>query len=530
MLSETAASAPHQPGVYIFKDDKGNPIYIGKAKDLHNRLLSYFSGKLSDRITQMLRSASLLEFVVTDSEAEAFLLESQLIKQYYPKYNIQLKDNQRYTYILITDEEFPRMLVVRRNRLGKFVQKGSLFGPFLPGSAYILAASTLRKIFRIRTCKLGQKRPCLQYHLGFCLGPCAGLISPKEYQKQVEKLKAVLSGGKELEKVIDEMEKEMREATKHRLYEKAIQLRDSIKLLSSLRERQKMESVKCANEDYIAFIEHNGTVYLQMFRKKDGVIRDRKKFELQPLNPQDVLSEFLPRFYEADSIPPTIVVDSIPPSKEALEKFLSMKRGSKVTILSPQKGDKKELLLLLRKNILMEIAGNADPALLELQEKLRLPSIPKIIECFDVSNLFGSHIVGAMVQFTNGSPNKSAYRRFKISSVEGQNDFAAIREIVFRRYRRLKEENSQFPDLIVIDGGIAQLNAARAALNSLNIHLPCIAIAKEREEIFHPDSPTPIVLPKSSQALNILRHARDEAHRFVISYHRFLRKKGALSS
>ncbi|MEM4348065.1 MAG: excinuclease ABC subunit UvrC [Candidatus Anstonellaceae archaeon] len=529
MLSEKIRTAPHEPGVYIFKDKNGTPIYIGKAKDLRNRLSNYSNSNISERIEQMLKSAHSLDFIVTDNEAEAFLLESQLIKQYFPKYNIQLKENQKFTYILITDEPFPRMLVVRRNRLGKIIGKGEIFGPFLAGSAYILAAATLRKIFQIRTCKLGQRKPCLQYHLGFCMGPCAGLVTEQEYAKQVEKLKAVLSGGKELEKVISEMEVEMKNAAKMKLFEKALKLRNSIRLLLSLKEKQKIESKDEKNEDYISFAVANTKVYIQIFRQINGVIRDRKKFEFDNLFSDDVLGDFLPRFYEAEKIPPHIFVDELPPSKDALEEFLSQKRGGSVKILAPQKGDKKKILDLLRKNIMLEITGLADPSLIELQKLLRLPSIPTVIEAFDVSNLFGTNIVGAMVQFVNGNPNKSAYRRYKISSVDQQDDFASIREIVFRRYLRLKSERSQFPNLILIDGGRGQLNAALSALLSLNIEIPCIALAKENEEIYHPDFQEPIRLEKSSSALKVLRYARDEAHRFVISYHRLLRKKETVS-
>lgn len=529
MIFEKIKAAPHEPGVYIFKDEGGNPIYIGKAKDLRSRLSNYVAQNISERIAQMLKSANSVDFIVTDNEAEAFLLESQLIKQYFPKYNIQLKENQKFTYILITDEPFPRMLVVRRNRLGKIIGKGQVFGPFLAGSAYILAAATLRKIFQIRTCKLGQKKPCLQYHLGFCMGPCAGLVSEQEYAKQVERLKSVLSGGKELDKVISEMELEMKKAAKMKLFEKAMRLRDSISLLLSLKEKQKIESKEEKNEDYVSFAISNNKVYIQIFRQINGVIRDRKKFEFDKMLGDDILGDLLPRFYETEKIPPHILVDELPPSKEALEKFLSQRRGGKVEITSPKKGDKRKILELLRKNITLEITGSADPSLLELQKLLGLPSIPRVIEAFDVSNLFGSNIVGAMVQFVNGKPNKSQYRRFKIVSIDEQDDFASIKEIVFRRYSRLKAEKSQLPDLVLIDGGRGQLNAALSAMESLGVKIPCIALAKENEEIYHPDFQEPIRIEKSSHALAVLRHARDEAHRFVVSYHRLLRKKAVVS-
>jgi len=526
MLQDYAKSAPSSPGVYIFKDKAGTPLYIGKAKDIKKRVASYFSAGTPGRAQQMLSQAASLEFIVTDNEAEALLLESRLIKEHFPKYNIDLKDNEKFTYILITDEKFPRMLLVRRSRGGRVKARGKLFGPFTAGSAHVLVASTLRKIFRLRTCRLGQKRPCLQYHLGFCMGPCAGLVSEEEYNKQVERLAEALSGGKRLEEIIKGMESEMKEAARQRQFERALALRNSIRSLSSLLERQKFESASEANEDYISLVQDGSKARIQLFRQLQGVIRDRKKFELEALG-RDALAEFIPRFYEAGGIPRRIYVEREPESKSALEDYLGKRRGGPVSIIVPQKGDKKKLLELLRKNILLEIGGHADPALVELQQALQLPSIPRVIECFDVSSLYGESAVGSMAQFLNGKPNKPGYRRFRIRSVEGQDDFASMREIVFRRYSRLKGEGQAMPDLILIDGGPGQLNAALSALSMLQLSMPCISLAKEHEEIYHPDFAEPIRLPRSSPALKVLQFARDEAHRFGIGYHRLLRKKGA---
>lgn len=527
MLSDTAKAAPRSPGVYLFKDKAGSPIYIGKAKDIRNRIANYFGKGLPDRTEQMVSQAAFLEFIVTDNEAEALLLESRLIKQHFPKYNIDLRDNEKFTYILITDEQFPRMLLVRRNRGGKVTGKGKLFGPFTSGSAYILVASTLRKIFKLRTCRVGQGRACLQYHLGFCMGTCAGLVTPREYNEQVGKLKAVLSGGKKLEEVIEEMEEEMKKASAARQFERALALRNSIRSLSSLLERQKIESEGGANEDYLSLVGHEGKIHIQLFRQIGGVIRDRKKFEFEPVD-ADPLSEFLPRFYEAGGIPRRIYVEKEPESKHAIEEYLTERRRGPVSLILPEKGDKKKLLELLRKNILLEIGGHADPAIVELQSGLELPALPRVIECFDISNLYGTSVVGSMVQFVNGKPNKPSYRRFKIRTVEGQDDFASMREIVFRRYSRLKAEAQQMPDLILIDGGAGQLNASLSALSELQLAIPCVSLAKEFEEIYHPDRSEPLRLPRSSPALKVLQYARDEAHRFGIAYHRLLRKKSSL--
>ncbi|MCX8175544.1 MAG: excinuclease ABC subunit UvrC [Candidatus Micrarchaeota archaeon] len=523
-LQQVARGAPRSPGVYAFKDAAGVPIYIGKAKNLRSRLGSYFSPDLPERTRQMVCQAKSIEWVVTDSEAEALLLENRLIKEHYPKYNIQLRDNERFTYILITEEKYPRMLLVRRNRGGKVRARGKLFGPFTAGSAHVLVASTLRRIFKIRTCRPNQGRACLQYHLGFCTGVCAGLVTQEQYMRQVRKLEEVLSGGKKLEEVLAEMEAEMKRASHARQFERALALRNSIRSLSSLLERQKMEGEASANEDFVSLVEHGGKAHVQLFRQIGGVIRDRKKYEFEAMG-ADALSEFLPRFYEAGGIPRRIYVERLPEDRAALEQYLSQKRGGSVSIIAPKKGDKLRLLQLLRKNILLEIGGTADPALLELQQALGLPEIPRVIECFDVSSLFGSSIVGAMVQFVNGKPNKSNYRRFRIRTVGAQDDFASIREIVARRYARLKNEGAQMPNLILIDGGQGQLNAALSALSRLSLSIPCISLAKEYEEIYSPAFSQPVRLPRSSPALKILQYARDEAHRFGIAYHRLLVKK-----
>lgn len=528
MLSDFAKIAPQSPGVYQFKGSDGTILYIGKAKNLRNRVSSYFSKDALDRTAQMLSQAESVEFIVTDNEAEALLLESQLIKRYFPKYNIELKDNEKFTYILITDEKFPRMLLVRRSRGGRLANaKGKVFGPFTSGSAYVLVASTLRKIFKLRTCRVGQGRPCLQYHLGFCMGSCAGLVTPEEYGKQVEKLKETLSGGAKLRKVMEEMEIEMRRAAKERRFERALELRNSLRALSSLLERQKMESGNESDEDYVAFACDKGRAIVHVFRQIGGVIRDRKRFgfDYGSSSPDDILSDFLPRFYEAGGIPRRIYVGREPAFRHTLEQFLSAQRGGPVGIVVPEKGDRKKLLELLRRNVALEISGNADPSLLELQRVLSLPSIPRTIECFDVSNMLGENLVGSMVQFVDAKPDKSAYRKFKIRTVEGQDDFASMREIVWRRYSHLKAERAQMPDLILIDGGAGQLNAALSALSELQLEIPCVSLAKEFEEIYHPDFSEPLQLPRSSPALKVLQYARDEAHRFVISYHRLLRKK-----
>lgn len=527
MLDISKIRIPDSPGCYLMKGRSGEIIYVGKAKNLRNRVGSYFSksADLNDKTRALVSEIEGIEFVLTDSEAEALVLENSLIKEHYPKYNIDLKDTERFTYIRITDEPFPRMLLERKSREGKLKRGGKIFGPFTSGSAKVLVAGTLRKYFKIRICKVLPKRKCLQYDLGFCTAPCIGKIGREGYLGYVRELEDVLSDRRGLGAVITEMEGDMKRASDATNFERAMQLRDSIRKLEGLSQHQKMELGDFADEDFIAMHEEKGKAMAQIFKMVRGVVRDRKKFEFDVAGEEDALSEFMAGYYSAGAVPRHVFVEREVEGKEALERFLSGKRGGPVDIRVPEIGDKKKLLELLRKNIYSEISGHAEPALVHLKEKLALPALPMAIECFDISNLFGTNIVGSMVQFVNGRPNKSNYRRFRIRTVEAQDDFASMHEVVKRRYARLKEEGGKMPDLVLIDGGAGQLGAALSALREVGVEVPCVALAKQEEEIYHPDKMEPIRLPKSDAGLKILMHARDEAHRFVISYHRLLRRR-----
>ena len=528
MLDISRLRIPISPGCYLFKDSAGSIIYIGKAKNLADRVRSYFSATHENAKTAKLVSEiSSVEFILTDNEAEALVLENSLIRQHYPKYNIDLKEAERFTYIQITDEPFPRMLLVRKNRAGKIKAKGKLYGPFTGGSAYLLVASTLRKIFKIRICKRLPKRACLQYFIGNCDAPCEKKEAAAHYVENVRALEKVLSGKEGLDAVLEDLRVRMRGASDLLQFEKAKQMRDSIRALEGLLQRQKIEHLGRGNEDFISFHVRGEKANVQMFCAIGGLIRERKKFELETRAEEDVAGAFLSRFYSSNPIPPKIFVDMQPSSQNALEQYLSSLREGPVEIIVPQKGDKRKLLELLRKNIYSEISGHSDPSLVQLQQALSLPVLPYTIECFDISNLFGTHIVASMVQFKNAKPNKSNYRHFNIKSTPTQDDFASMREVVYRRYHRLKEENSPLPDLILIDGGAPQLNAALSSLRELALQIPCISLAKKEEEIYHPEMLEPLRLPRASPALKVLQYCRDEAHRFAISFHRRKRSKGA---
>jgi excinuclease ABC subunit C len=526
MFDISSIRIPDSPGCYLMKDSSGKIIYVGKAKNLKSRVASYFSksSDLNDKTRMLVSEIASIDFVITDNEAEALVLESNLVKEHYPKYNIDLKDNEKFTYIRITNEPFPRMLLERKGRGKRARKPGRLFGPFTSGSANVLVATTLRKAFKMRICKVLPKRKCLQYDLGFCSAPCIGKISEDEYAKSARELSEVLSGRQPLGRVLAEMEKEMKNASSSTNFERAMQLRDSISKLEGLQIRQKMELSDLADEDFIAMHEENGRALVQIFKVVRGVVRDRKKYEFSIVGAEDALAGFITRYYSEGSVPRYVFIEREISGKSAIESFLSSRRGAPAEIRVPEIGDKRKLLELLKKNIYSEVAGHAEPALVSLREKLSLPTIPMTIEAFDISNLFGTNIVGSMVQFSNGKPNKQNYRKFKLRGVSSQDDFASMREVVLRRYMHLKGEGSKFPDLILIDGGLGQLNAALSALREAGVEIPCVSLAKEEEEIYHPERMLPIRLPRSDAGLKVLMHARDEAHRFVISYHRLLRR------
>ena len=533
-LRDLVKRMPSCPGVYLMKNIKGQIIYIGKAKYLRKRLSSYFekTSNIEDwKTTQLVKKVVDIEFMLTDNETEAFLLESNLIKQYRPLFNIELKDQQRFTYLRITDEAFPRLLVTRRNRAGKFRDpSGKIFGPFVRGSSRYLTVGLLRKLFKIRICNRLPKKPCLEYFIRNCDAPCIHKVSQHEYMANVHELADILSGNDTIDKFISRMANEMKDASLALKYEKAKEIRDTISRLENLRARQKMENIEShASEEYVGIIhdEINGKAYVLILRRHQGVIRDRRKFEFELVG-DNSLSTFLFQYYSsAPSIPYVIYVNCKPKSKDVLEKSLGRIACHKVEIIrisSSRMSERSQLMNLILKNLSAYIEKGTEPALVELQRLLEASHVPKIIDAFDVSNLGATIAVGSCVRFMDGRPDKSYYRRFRIRTVNSQNDFAMIEEIVRRRYERTTSE-SDYPDLILIDGGKGQLNAAMRALTKMNLRIPCISLAKENEEIFTTHSSVPIILSSRSIGLQILRATRDEAHRFGLDYNIKLRGK-----
>ena len=523
IFSISTITIPTGPGIYLMKDSNEKIIYIGKAKNLKNRVKSYFSKNQNYKTQKLVEKISAIEFVLTDNESEAFLLESNMIKKYRPRFNIELKDQQRYTYLRISDEKYPRLLVARRTRNGKFLGKGKTFGPFTQGSSKLLTIGTLRKAFQIRICKTLPKKVCLEYYLGNCEGPCEFKDAQEKYAKHISTLEDVLNGKNQTKIFTKKLEEEMHHAAQLQQFERAKDIRDTLVRLGSLRTKQKMEYVDKSNEEYfgVGFQEQSATV--MNFRMINGVIRDSDKFFFD-LVADNSFSNFLFQYYSTHKIPKFILVNVLPENKNLLESLLSEQAGFNVQISIPTKGKRKDIIDLILKNIQLIHSNGGDPGLVELKEILNLPIIPKIIECFDISNHGVDFAVGSMSRFVDGKPNKSGYRKFKIKTVSGRDDFAMIGEIIKRRYYRLLEENSVLPDLVVVDGGKGQLNAAVNSLESLGLKLPCISLAKENEEIYVPKNKKSIVISKTKPSLKILQYARDETHRFGVAYNRVIRK------
>jgi excinuclease ABC subunit C len=522
-LEISKVTIPSHPGIYIMKDSSEKILYIGKAKNLKNRVRSYFMKNQNYKTQKLVEKIADIEFVLTDNEEEAYLLESNMIKRYRPPYNIELKDQQRYTYLRITDEKFPRLMVARRTRTGQFFGSGKIYGPFTHGSSKMLSIGLLRKTFKIRICKRLPKEACLEYHMGNCEAPCQFVEAQTRYGRHISDLESILKGKQKLEDFVRKLESQMREASANLEYEKAKEIHDTLHRLQNLQVKQKMEIPRGTDEEYFGIKIKEQTAHVMGFRQTHGVIKDRNKFSFDLVG-DNSFSSFLSQYYSTNPIPKYIIVSEIPNQKDILEEVLSRMAGFKVNITVPQSGKRKEMIELILKNITLAITKGMEPEILELQQILNLQSPPVTIECFDISNHGEDYAVGSMSCLVKGKPHKSGYRKFKIKTVSGRDDFSMISEIVKRRYLRIKQEKTKMPDLVLIDGGKGQLNAALGALHSIDVNLPCISLAKENEEVYLPKTAKPLVIPKSSQALKILQFARDEAHRFGVAYNRAIRK------
>ena len=557
-LNQDEKKIPSNPGIYLMKDKTGKIIYIGKAKNLKNRIKSYcslnsennlkFKEKNFWKTRVLIKKVNDIEYILTDNEIEAFLLESNLIKKYRPIFNIELKDQQRYTYLKVTDEKFPRLLVARRNRNGNFQGPGGdIYGPFVYGSSRFLSIGLLRKIFKVRICNRLPKKPCLEYFIHNCDAPCIKKINEDEYLKNIKKLKEILSEKNGLENFISNLKIEMNIESKKQNYERAKEIRDTIKTIESLLIHQKMDLKSRSNEEYIGtkIDTLSGVSHILIFKRINGVISDQKKYEYELVGDNN-FSTFLLQYYTtAAQIPHKIYVNEIPVSKKILElalKKLSNHNVSIIKVTDSSNNEKKDLMNLILKNLSIQVERKYNQSVIELKNILNLREFPFIIDCFDISNFGITYAVGACVRFVNGYPYKSGYRKFRIrNSKSKQDDYSMIKEIVDRKYsfhkiaeddeinnnnnnnsNTFKMDNS-FPNLIVIDGGKGQLGSAQFVLKKKGLNIPVVSIAKENEEIYTSCSADPLQISKKNPALHLLQFVRDEAHRFGLAYNIKLR-------
>ena len=519
---------PNKPGVYIMRDNTDTIIYVGKAKNLVKRVKSYFREKLDRPKTQILMSHfDSLEYIVTNSEKEALILEATLIKKHRPRYNVQLKDDKRYPYVKITNEKFPRLIITR-----DVAKNGVYYGPFTDVGSVKQTVKFLKSLFKIRTCR-NMDGPCLNSQIDLCLAPCAGNVSEKEYSEIINKIDLFFQG--KYSTIVKNLKTEMADAAVNEEYEKAAVIRDQIESIEEIMEKQFVDLVDDdLDQDVIAIAPGENEVIVIIMPIRNGKIVGRDDFLMsgsQYDSSSEVLFAFIQQYYGYNRhIPKQILLDEDIDDKELLEDWLSDLRGNKVHIKVPQKGVKLRLVKMAHKNaeIIKHQKKTMENSLIELKKYLKLENLPRVIEGYDISNISGKFAVGSKVSFKDGKPNKKSYKHFKMKT-PGPNDFAMMEELLTRRLKRV--ESDPEPDLMVIDGGKGQLGMVCGVLEKLNLtHIPVIGLAKEFEEIYTPNSKRPIIIPKNSKALHLLQQVRDESHRFAITYHRKLRSKNIQAS
>ncbi len=549
-LQEKLESLPTKPGVYQFKNADGKVIYVGKAQNLRSRVRQYFqASRTSDpKFDALVSKIADTEVIVTDSEVEALILEANLIKKLKPRYNVVLKDDKSYPYIVITNEPFPRVFVTRR-----IVRDGSrYFGPYTDVKTMRFALKTVRDIFMIRSCNYDlteetiakrKYKLCLDYHIKKCEGPCEGLVSREHYNNMIDNVARVLRG--KTDEVVGMLEREMQEFAGALRFEEAARVRDRLRALTVYNEKQKVVDPHRQDRDVAAVAVKGDTAAGVIFKVRDGKVLGSQNFYLTNTNEKsesEVLQGMIERYYlDADDLPSEIVVSAPLEDSDLVKRWLEEKRGGTVSLIVPKAGELHKLLGLVRRNaefLLEEYElqkvkrGEFVPhSVRALQRDLRLTVPPRRIECFDISNIHGSDAVASLVVFVDGKPKKSEYRNFKIRTVKGPDDFASMQEVIERRYSRLLQEGSTAPDLIMVDGGKGQLSSAKEVLVKLGLlHVPMIGLAKRLEEVFIPAQSEAVNIPRTSSGLRLLQAIRDEAHRFAVTYHRKLRSKRILQT
>ena len=569
---------PEKPGVYIMKDAQNAVLYVGKANILRNRLRSYFGAAhgMPPKIRRMVSQLADFEFIVTDTEAEALILENTLIKRYKPHFNARLKDDKTYPYLKIDlTEDFPRVYITRQ-----VAQDGArYFGPFATASSVRRTMDLVKKLFPYRSCTKTitgkDPRPCLEYYIHRCVAPCSGLADKEDYAQVIRQVILFMEGNTEA--VTRELRRKMTAAAEEMQFERAAALRDQIRGIDQVVEEQqaKVESNPGGDTDIIAMAQGTNETWVEVFFIRRGKLIGRDHFFMegtQDEGPERVVSHFIRQFYQsALVIPPTILLQYAPEDRELIRGWLKERRGGAVQLICPQRGQRKKLLEVVAENAVQGLAQHRvkwlsnsnvlQQAMTELQEELSLPAIPLRMECYDISHVQGTNLVGSMVVFQDGRPKPAHYRRFQIKSVAGVDDYASMQEMLRRRFKRLADARAEelagpppeddgdtdtadrsrgggsgaawgiAPDLVIIDGGKGHLSAALEVLLELGLDdLPLAALAKENEWLFVPHTSEPIALPRQSQGLYLVQRIRDEAHRFAVTYHRHLRSKSSLRS
>ncbi|HLF19511.1 MAG TPA: excinuclease ABC subunit UvrC [Bacteroidota bacterium] len=557
-LEEKLESLPHKPGVYQFKNADGKVIYVGKAQSLRGRVRQYFSVKRGSasggqrsrsqdsKLDALIAKIADVELVVTDNEVEALILEANLIKKLRPRYNVDFKDDKSYPFIVITNEPFPRVFVTRK----KVGAGARYFGPYTDVKTMRFALKTVRDIFMIRSCNYdltedsisaGKFKLCLDYHIKKCEGPCEGLLSKVQYNDMIAQVTQVLKG--KTDSLVDFLHQEMGLLSDHMKFEDAARIRDRIRALEVYTERQKIIAPREVDRDIWGLVTKSDDACGVIFKVRDGKVVGNQHFYMGNVEGKEegeVMENLIERFYmESEDIPPEVVLSTDVVSPEVVQGWLEHRRKGKVSIDVPRAGEKAKLVGMVKNNAQFWIdelevqrlkRGDYIPhSVKSLQRDLRLSAPPRRIECFDISNIQGTDSVASMVVFVDGKQKKSEYRKFKIKTVTGADDFASMQEVVHRRYSRVIEENQAMPDLIMVDGGKGQLSSAMEILKKIGVETtPIIGLAKRLEEVFIPENSEPVMIPRTSSGLRLLQQVRDEAHRFAITYHRVLRAKRIL--
>lgn len=541
LLEEKVKAMPTNPGVYLMRDGEGKILYVGKASSLARRVRSYVgpNAKLHAITPQLMPHVRDIDYIITDNAVEALILENNLIKRHKPRYNIKLKDDKRYPFLKLTVEDFPRISMTRNVKR----DDAKYFGPYTHAKATKQTLKEITKAFPVRTCDLviaegKYNRPCLDFHIGRCLGPCTGEVTKEEYQEVVKNISRFLKGsGKS---ILKELTEKMKEAAAELNFERAAQIRDRIEGIQKVLEKQKISSGDGEDQDVIGLYQKDDEACAQILMVRGGKMMDKEHFFMtgtEESSPADILTAFVEQYYEnASFVPKTIILQDELEMPEAIIAWLEAKRGASVTLHVPQRGRKLGMVEMASKNaratlerakIQTVFKQDDNPGLMGLRDLLSLPRQPHRIDAFDISNLGASMAVGSMVVFQDGKPDKSEYRRYKIRTVKGQDDFAMMREVITRRFRASLEGDTPLPDLVLVDGGKGQLNSALAALRDVELaeKQPIIGLAKKFEHIFLPGQSDPVILRDRDPALHLIQRIRDEAHRFAIAYHRTLRGK-----